>query len=96
MTRPATSIDTKRALLRGLLAVMLTALIGIFSAGISAASAEQTFTVYVHIEYPDGFVYEHGFATGVPASELASFLAECGKGHRGGSGVRYYCFSQPE
>ena len=62
MSRPATTNDTKRALRRGVLAATLAALIGIFSAGISAAGPEQTFSVFVHIDYPDGFVYEHAFA----------------------------------
>ena len=98
MARPATSKDTKRALRRGVLAVTLTALIGIFSGGISAAGPEQTFSVFVHIDYPDGFVYEHAFATGVPASGLGSILAECGRSHKWGAGsaVHYHCFAQPE
>ena len=26
----------------------------------------KTFSVAVHIEYPNGFIYDHAFATGVP------------------------------
>jgi hypothetical protein len=98
MSRPATTNNVKRALRRGVLAATLAALIGIFSAGISAAGAEQTFSVFVHIQYPDGFVYEHAFATGVPASGLGSILAECGRSHKWGAGsaVQYHCFAQPE
>ena len=92
MPRPATSNDTKRARLRGLWAATLMALIGIFSSGISAASTSNSWSVFVHIEYVDGTVYEHAFATGVPTSTLPSILAECARSHRGGSAVRHHCF----
>ena len=96
MTRPATSKDMKTVLLRGLFAATLTALIGIFPTGISAAGPSQLWSVVVHIEYSDGFVYEHAFAVGVPTSTLPSILEECGSSHRGGSAVRYYCYPIPE
>ena len=95
MRRPATN-ETKKAWLRGLLAATVMALIAICSTGISAASTVQTWSVYVHIEYPDGFVYEHAFAVGVPTSELPSILSACASAHAGGSAVRYHCFPQPE
>ena len=95
MSRPATRKDVKKGLLQGLFAAALTALIGIFSTGISA-SASQLWSVVVHIEYADGFVYEHAFATGVPTSAMSSILAECGRAHRFGSAVRYHCFPIPE
>ena len=53
-------------------------------------------SVAVHIEYADGFVYDHAFATGIPTSELPSILAACGKSHRGGSAVRFHCYPIPE
>ena len=56
MPRPAVSNTTKKALLRRVLAATLMALIGIFSTNISA-TASETWSVYVHIEYADGFVY---------------------------------------
>ena len=96
MPRPATWEVMKKVLLRGLFAATLTAPIGIFSTGISAAGASQLWSVVVHIEYADGTVYEHAFATGVPTSTLSSILQECGGAHRGGSAVRYHCFPIPE
>jgi hypothetical protein len=86
----------RKQLLAGVLAVALAAIVGIFTVSVSAQPEPQTFSVAVHIEYPDGFVYDHAFATGVPTSELPSILAACGKGHRGGSGVRYHCYAIPE
>ena len=96
MPKPATLNDRKKVLLRGLCAATLAALIGIPSAGISAAGASDLWSVVVHIEYSNGTVYEHAFATGVPTSTLSSILAECGRSHRGGSAVRYHCYPVPE
>ena len=96
MSKPATRKDVKKVLLQGLFAAALTALIGIFSTGVSAAGDSQLWSVVVHIEYPNGFVYEHAFAVGVPTSAMSSILAECGSGHRFGSAVRYRCFPIPE
>ena len=73
-------------------AAALMALIGVFGTGTAAATPSQSWSVFVHIEYDDGFVYEHAFATGVPTSDLPSILAECGRSHRNGSAVRYHCF----
>ena len=97
--RTPTSNTGNMARLRGLLAAMLVALIGIFSSGIAtAAQSEQTWSVFVHIRYVDGFVYEHAFATGVPTSELSGIMADCGNSHKWGAGsaVHYHCFAQPE
>ena len=96
MTKPVTPVDMKKALLRGLCAATLMALIGLVPAGISAAGDSKTWSVAVHIEYPDGFVYEHAFATGVPTSDVPSILAACNSAHRFGSAVRYHCFPIPE
>lgn len=96
MPRPAILNDVKNVLLRGLCAATLAALIGIPAAGISAAEASHVWSVVVHIEYSNGTVYEHAFATGVPTSTLSSILAECGQSHRGGSAVRYHCCPVPE
>ena len=86
----------KKRLLTVLLAVALVAAAGISATSVAAQPAAQTFSVAVHIAYPDGFVYDGIVARGVAASDLATFLAECGKGHRGGSGVRYHCYSIAE
>ena len=96
MTRPATRKDVKNVLLRGLLGATLTASMGIFSMGISAAEASQLWSVVVHIEYANGTVYEHAFAVGVPTSDLSTILQECGRAHRGGSAVRYHCYPVPD
>ena len=88
--------DVKQVVLRGLFATTLTALIGISAAGISAAGASQLWSVVVHIEYADGFVYEHAFAVGVSTSNLTSILEACGSSHRNGSVVRYHCYPVPE
>ena len=76
MSRFATWKDVKEVLLRGLFATTLTALIGIPATGSAAAGASQSWSVVVHIEYDNGFVYEHAFATGVPTSTLPSILED--------------------
>ena len=86
----------KKRLLPTLLAVALAAVAGIYSTGVSAQQPSNTWSVHVHIEYPDGFVYDHAFATGVPTSELSAILQACGQGHRGGSAVRFHCYPVPE
>ncbi len=95
MTRRANLKDVKSGLLRIVMAAALAALIAIPATRVAAAG-EQLFSVVVHIEYPNGFVYEHAFATGVPASDLREFLEACGRGHVGGSAVRFHCFAVPE
>lgn len=96
MSRALAGITMRSTLLRGLLAATLAAVIGIFSAGVSAADDSQLWSVAVHIEYANGTVYEHAFAVGVPTSDLPTILAECGRSHRSGSAVRYHCFPIPE
>jgi hypothetical protein len=87
----------RQMMLRGVLGTALAALIGILMPGIRAASAEELFSVVVHIEYDSGFVYEHAFETGVPASMLASLLERCGRGHQTNRNtVRFYCYAVPE
>jgi hypothetical protein len=88
--------DTKKVIVGCFVAATLTALMGIFPAGVSAAGPTQTWSVFVHIDYPDGFFYEGTVAVGVRASELQSVLRECGRSHRGGSAVRYHCFPVAE
>ena len=85
-----------KKLLSGVLVVALAAVAGIYSTSVSAQQASQTWSVAVHIEYPDGFIYDHAFATGVPTSELPSILQECGRAHMGGSAVQYHCYPIPE
>ena len=85
----------KSKLLASLIAVAV-ALVGIHSASVAAQEAAKTWSVAVHIEYPDGFVYDHAFATGVPTSRMHEIMADCGRSHRFGSAVRYHCYAIPE
>lgn len=92
MRTPALSNAIKKSLLRGVLAAALMATIGIFSTSVAATGSPQTWSVWVHIEYVDGFVYEAAVATGLSTSEMTSRLAECGHAHWYGSAVLYHCF----
>jgi hypothetical protein len=86
----------KSKLLAGVLAIaMAVALVGINSTGVSAQPA-KTWSVAIHIEYPDGFVYDHAFATGVAASELNTYLQACGQSHRDQNWLRLHCYAFPE
>ncbi len=85
----------KKTLRSGALAVALAAA-GIFATNVSAQQASRTWSVAVHIEYADGFVYDNAFVTGVPASELQTYLQACGSSHRWGSAVRFHCYPIPE
>ena len=55
----------KKMLLPGMFAAALAALIGV-ATETRAEAAPPLWSIVVHIEYQDGFVYEHAFATGVP------------------------------
>ena len=80
----------------GVFAAILTALVGLHSTGVAADATTQLWSIAVHIEYADGFVYDHAFATGVPTSQLSSMLAACGRSHAAGSAVRFHCYPIPE
>ena len=82
----------KKKLLSGVLAVVLTALVGTQSTRVAAASAVNSWSVAVHLAYADGSAYDIVIATGVPPSELHATLAECGRSHWQGSVVRYHCY----
>jgi len=86
----------KKKLLSGVLAVVMTALVGLSSTGVSAAAASRLWSVAVHLAYADGSAYDIVFATGLPTSEMQSIVAECGKSHWTGSVVRYHCYPIPE
>ena len=96
MPRLVTLKAMKKMLLPGVLAAALTALVGFHATGVSAEAASRLWSIAVHIEYQDGSVYEHAFATGVPTDIMPSILAECGRSHWTGSVVRYHCFPIPE
>ena len=87
----------KSRLLAGVLAIaMAVALVGINSTSVSAEQASKTWSVAIHIEYPDGFVYDHAFATGIPASQLNTYLQACGQSHRDQNWLRVHCYAFPE
>lgn len=90
--------DTKNVMVGCLFAVTLTALVGVSSVGISAAGASQTWSVVVHIQYPNGFIYEHAFATGVLTADVPAILESCASAHAYGTGsaIRFHCFPVPE
>jgi hypothetical protein len=86
----------KKNVMASVSAVVMAVLAGIYSANVSAQQPSQTWSVAVHISYPDGFEYDGVVATGIPASELHTYLAACGQSHRWGSAVRFHCYSVPE
>jgi len=89
----------KKTLLSGVLAVAMLVLAGIYATGVSAQPvqpAAQTWSVAVHIEYPNGFVYDHAFVTGVAASDLKTYLQACGQSHRDQNWLRLYCYAFPD
>jgi hypothetical protein len=95
--RRLTSLRTmKKMLLPGVFAAALAASIGFHATAVSADAASQLWSIVVHIEYQNGSVYEHAFASGVPTQIMPSILAECGRSHWTGSVVRYHCFPIPE
>ena len=86
----------KKKFWSGVLAVTLTALVGIPATGIAGELASRLWSIAVHLEYADGSAYDYVFATGVSTSEVSSFLADCGRSHRDGTVVRYHCYPIPE
>jgi hypothetical protein len=86
----------KKKFWSGVLAVTLTALVGISSTGIAAEQVSRLWSIVVHLEYADGSAYDYIFASGVSTQEKASFLADCGRSHRYGTVVRYHCYPIPE
>lgn len=86
----------KKQLLSGVLAVALAVLAGISSTGVQAQADPDTWSVAVHLRYADGTSYDIVLATGIPASEVHQILQDCGRSHRTGSVVRYYCYPIPE
>jgi hypothetical protein len=96
MRRLTTLKAVKKMLVPGAFAAALATLIGFQATGASAESGPQLWSIAVHIQYQDGTVYEHAFATGVPTQIMPSILAECGQSHWTGSVVRYHCFPIPE
>lgn len=86
----------RKKLLSGVLAVVLAALVGIASTGVSAQQAPQLFTVGIHFEYENGFNFDYVLAESVSAAEAHSILQDCGRSHRTRQVVRYHCYVIPE
>jgi hypothetical protein len=86
----------KKKLLAGVAALAMAALGGLNSTGVSAQQTSQTFSVAVHIRYPNGFIYDHAFATGVSTEDLPSILAACNSAHVWGAADPYHCYAIPE
>jgi hypothetical protein len=72
------------------MAAVVAAIVGLPAATIAAA---PTFSIAVHLAYADGSSYDIVLATDVPAAEVSSMLADCGRSHRTGSVVRYHCYA---
>ena len=85
----------KKKVLAGVF-IALASLVGLTSTGVAAQRGSQLWSVAVHIRYPNGFIYDHAFATGVSTEELPSILQECGSSHWVGSAVQYHCYAIPE
>lgn len=96
MSRLDSSKAMKKMLKPGVFAAALAAVIGFHATGASAEADARLWSIAVHIEYQNGTVYEHVFASGVPTSLMTSMLGECGSSHRFGSVVKYHCFPIPE
>ncbi len=85
----------KKNLLAGVLAIAMAVVAGV-STSVFAKPAPRTFSIAVHFAYADGTNYDYVLATGVPPSEVSSWLSACGQSHSTGSVVRYHCFVIPE
>ena len=83
----------KKQLLAGVLAVAMAAvMVGLGSTSVSAERDSQTWSIVVHLSYANGDEYDIVIARGVPTSQKADMLAECGKSHWQGTVVRYHCY----
>lgn len=91
-----TTLKTRKtAVIRGVFAAVLTALIATQSMNL-AAQAQGLWSIVIHFQYADGFEFDYVLQRGVPAEELGAALAECGRSHRFGSVVHYHCYPVPE
>ena len=95
MMKRAAVTSVKRVTAAGVFAAALVAMIGIQATGL-AADGPRLFSVAVRITYPNGFVYDNAFATGVPTSDLSAILQACGQSHAHGSAVRFHFYAIPE
>jgi hypothetical protein len=86
----------KKKLLSGVFVAALGALVGLHSTGVSAEAESQVWSVFVHFEYADGTSYDYPLGKSVSSDEMRSILQDCGRSHRTGSVVRYYCYPVAE
>ena len=96
MPRLETLKAMRKALVRGVSAAALAALIAFQVAEVSAQGNARLWSVVIHFEYQDGTEVDYVLATGVQTSEMTAILRECGASHSTGSVVRYHCFPVPE
>jgi hypothetical protein len=86
----------KTKLVSAALAAALMASTGLADAAFAADQDDPTWSIVVHFTYANGFEFDYSLATGIPATEVSSYLADCGASHSAGSVVRYYCYAIPE
>ena len=86
----------KKRIAGGVLAAALMAVGALQATSAAAQPAAQSWSVFVHFEYADGFSFDYPLAKGVPTSEVSSWLQDCGRSHRTPSVVRYHCYPVPE
>ena len=82
----------RKKLATGVLAALVTAVVGVQSTDAAAQWRTPTWSIIVHFEYADGFNYDYTVAKNVPTSEMPKYLQDCGSSHWSGSVVRYYCY----
>jgi hypothetical protein len=92
MPRLETLKAVRRALVRGLAAATLAALVAFHVTEASAQGDARRWSVVIHFEYQDGTEFDYVLATGVSTPEMAAMMQECGASHSTGSVVRYHCF----
>ena len=88
----------RKTLASGMFATALLAATLFPATGLAAGRGAQTFSIVAHFEYVDGFEFDYTVASGVDASDVPSYLADCGRSHARGAGavVRYHCYPVPE
>ena len=96
MSRLDTLKAMRKALVRGVSAVALAALVAFHVTEASAQGDARLWSVVIHFEYQDGTEIDYVLATSVPTSQMTAILRECGASHSTGSVVRYHCFPVPE
>jgi len=78
-------------------ALVVVTSLGFPVAGLAASNDEDTWSIVAHFQYVDGFEFDYTFATGVSTHEVRTYLAQCGRSHRGiGDVVHYHCYPVQE